>query len=287
MNILLVEDEEISRKKLGKLLRSLGHYVVECCDGIEALNLVIAENFHMVLSDIKMPRMSGIELLRNLPAGEDVDVVLITGYGSMESVIEALRAGAYDYLLKPVNVEELIFITERVAEHQYLQKENKILTDNFRSKVEEATEETRKELYEVKKAYAELLNSGQIGVFSNKMKEILKMALKFHSDRSVPVLISGETGTGKEIVARYIHYGNSKVLTNFVGINCATLNENMFESELFGYEPGSYTGALMKGQRGKFDIAFGGTITYCKPSGKIAESYTRKRVLQGRRAEED
>jgi DNA-binding NtrC family response regulator len=263
MNILLVEDDQSSRRQIGKILRELGHHVAESDNGVDALVLFKAGEFHMVLSDIRMPGMSGIELLRKLsylPAGREADVVLFTGYGDMESAIEALRAGAYDYMLKPINVEELAVVTGRVAEHQALRRENRILTENFDGEVKAAIEETERELSSLKKAYAMIVGPGEIGIFSDCIRDILAQADKFHSDRSIPVLIQGETGTGKEVIARYVHFGRSVVTAPFVDINCAALTPGIFESELFGYEAGSFTGGLPKGQRGKLDVARGGTI---------------------------
>lgn len=262
MKILLVEDDYDSRVQMGKFLRDLGHNVVECCNSYDARN-ALAQEIHMVLTDIKMPGTSGIDLLRKIkssPSGQDIDVVLFTGHGNMESAIEALRAGAYDYLLKPINVKELAAIVERVSEHQALRRENKILTERFEDQVKAATEETRRELFKLKKAYAHSMGLGGIGIFSDVMENIFRQADKFHTDRSIPVLIQGETGTGKEVVARYIHFGNLDVTTPFVDINCAALNPTLFESELFGYEAGAFTGGLPGGQKGKLDIASGGTL---------------------------
>jgi len=217
----------------------------------------------MVLSDLKMPGLSGIELLRALSSfavGQDFDVVLLTGHGDMESAIEALRAGAYDYLLKPVNVEELAAVTERVAERQVLRRENKVLTEKFEDEVRAATEETRHELTRLRKAYCESMGIGNLVVFSEAMKTVIEQARQLHSDRSVPVFIEGETGTGKEVIARYVHYGPGDVTAPFVDLNCAAIAPGIFESELFGYEAGAFTGGLPKGRKGKLDMALGGTI---------------------------
>ena len=263
MNILLVDDEHESRACLAKFLRELGHRVVECADGGDALETFSAHEFHLVLSDIRMPRVSGIELLRkirSLPVGQEVDIILFTGYGDMQSAIEALRAGAYDYLLKPINIEELVKVTERVAEHQALRRENEVLTGRFAEAVKAATEETRQELSRLKKAYCQIIGLGRIGVFSEVMKKVFQQAQRLHADRSVPVLIEGETGTGKEVVARYLHYGEADFTGPFVDLNCAVLAPSMFESELFGYEAGTFTGGLPKGKKGKLDIANGGTL---------------------------
>ncbi|KJS12857.1 MAG: Fis family transcriptional regulator [Peptococcaceae bacterium BRH_c8a] len=263
MHILLAEDDIDSRITLAKFLRKLGHTVEETDNGLDALTLFNNGNFHMILSDLKMPKLSGIDLLKNISTGypdRDVAVVLFTGHGELNSAIEALRAGAYDYLLKPINIKELAVMVERIAEHQHLKKENKVLTERFDYEVRTATEETKKELMRIKKAYAVKIGIGGIGVFSEAMKRIFEQAAKFHGDRSIPVLIQGETGTGKEIIARYIHYGDAIVTLPFIDINCAAIPPNVFESELFGYEAGAFTGSMPKGQKGKLDLAAGGTL---------------------------
>jgi len=263
MEILLVEDNIDSRTSLKEFLCELGHDVKECSDGEEALELFKKGYYPLVLSDIKMPRMSGIELLRaikNSRNGEHTEVVLFTGYGDMESAIEALRAGAYDYLLKPINVEELALITERIAEHQALKRENRLLTERFNDEVKAATEETRRELKRLKKIVSQSLEMNNIGFFSKNMKKVVEEARKYHTDRSIPVLIQGETGSGKEVIAKIIHYGELEDVGPFVDINCASLNSNLFESELFGYEAGTFTGGLNRGKKGKLDLANGGTL---------------------------
>lgn len=263
MNILLVDDDSDGRAYVGEFLRKLGHHVVECRDGQDGLEAFGTGDYHMVLSDLKMPRLSGIELLHALSSfagGRDFDVVLLTGHGGMDSAIEALRAGAYDYLLKPVNVEELAAVTERVAERQALRRENKILTEKFEDEVKAATEETRHELARLRKAYCESMGVSNLVVFSEAMKTVLKQARRLHADRSVPVFIEGETGTGKEVIARYVHYGRGDVSAPFVDLNCAAIAPSIFESELFGYEAGAFTGGLPKGRKGKLDMAAGGTL---------------------------
>jgi DNA-binding NtrC family response regulator len=263
LNILLVDDDHDSRAIVGEFLRDLGHDVTECGDGKAALKSFRSGDFQMVLSDIKMPRMSGLELLQVLssfPARQDFDVVLFTGYGDVKTAVEALRAGAYDYLLKPINVEELAAVTGRVAERQALRRENKILSEKFEMVVDEATRETRQQLTRLQKAYFESVGLGNMGIFSEPMIKIIQQVQKLQGDRSVPVLIEGETGTGKELIARYIHYNSGDVTAPFVDLNCAAIVPGLFESELFGYEAGAYTGGQAGGQKGKLDLARGGTL---------------------------
>ncbi len=263
MNILLVEDDSDSRAGVAEFLREMGHQVTESGDGEQALALFTAGDFPMVLSDIKMPRMSGIELLRRIRAlGGDkaCDIVLFTGHGDMVTAIEALRAGAYDYLLKPISVAELAAITERIAEHQALLRENRALTSRFSDEVRAATEETRRELTRLKKLASKAAGLDNIAFFAPEMRRIAAQAARYHQDRSMPVLIEGETGTGKEIIARLIHYGDFKDPAPLIDVNCAALTGSLFESEFFGYEPGAFTGGLAKGQKGKLDLAQGGTV---------------------------
>ncbi len=264
MRILLVDDDELSREALGDFLEEqLGHEVLQCSNGVEAIEAFRRTPFPMVIADIRMPEMNGIELLKRLkelPDGLMADVVLITGYADLNNAVQALRAGAYDYLQKPIDIEELAAVVSRTVEHQALLQENYELTHYFEEKLAEATRETNKKLEYIQNAYSEIIGIGKIGVFSEPMLSIVTMAIQLHEDRSVPILIEGETGTGKEIIARLIHYGYGDTTTPFISINCSAISPNLFESELFGYEGGSFTGARKKGMIGKLELAQGGTI---------------------------
>ena len=166
-------------------------------------------------------------------------------------------------MLKPINVEELAALTEKIAEHQSLLFENKALTERFSVEVEAATEGARQELIRLKKALVQAAGLENVGFFSRQMQDVVSQAHKYHQSRSIPVLIEGETGTGKELISRIIHYGtmdNAGGQIPFVDVNCAAITANLFESELFGYEPGSFTGSLAKGQNGKIDLAQGGSL---------------------------
>ena len=263
MKILLVDDERESRSFLANYLTLQGHIVKECDSGEEALEAYKENRFQMVLSDIKMTGMSGIELIEKIKSLDIVpkaDLVLYTGFVDISLAISALRAGAYDYLTKPINFEELRSILKRVEEHQALLYENKMLTEHFDEKVKEATKDAEYEVTILKQLVAKQAEIGNIGVFSGVMKNLVKHAQQYHTDRTVPVLIQGETGVGKEVIAKIIHYGNMENPRPFVDINCAAISPTLFESELFGYEGGSFTGGVAKGQKGKFDIAAGGTL---------------------------
>ena len=245
MKILLADDEEDSRTVVAEFLREAGYEVVEAQNGTEALALYKADHFEMVLSDLRMPRLSGIGLLkeiRRMDRKPAPDVVLFTGQGDMESAIEALRLGAYDFVLKPLNVEELAALANRIAEHQSLLQENSVLRNNLR------------------KIAWKSAGLDEAGFFSSSMKSVAEQALRYHKDRSIPVLILGETGTGKEVLSRLIHFGEKGSESPFVDINCAAITAGLFESELFGYEGGSFTGGKSQGHKGKLDLAQGGTL---------------------------
>ena len=245
MNILLADDDQDSRTTVADFLREAGYHVQEADNGTDAMALYKAGHYEMVLSDLRMPKLSGIGLLkeiRRLDRKPVPDVVLFTGQGDMQSAIEALRLGAYDFVLKPLNVEELSALTGRIAEHQSLLRENTVLRDNLR------------------KIARKSAGMDETDFFSAEMKKIAEQALRYHRDRSIPVLIQGETGTGKEVLARLIHFGEDGSETPFVDINCAAISPSLFESELFGYEGGSFTGGRSQGQKGKLDLAAGGTL---------------------------
>lgn len=286
MKILLVDDEQHSREAMLWFLQHQNHEVTVCANGADALKKITADSYPMVLSDIQMPGLSGIELataIKKLPNSWQTDIVLFTGYADVDSAVTALRAGVYDYLQKPVNPEELFSVIERVAEHQALLRENKTLTERFQDEVTAATEETRRELLQMKQIVAESI-IGSIGIFSGCMKDIAEQAYRLHADRSIPVLIEGETGTGKEVIAKLIHYGSQLApasSTPFTDINCTALAPSLFESELFGYEAGAFTGSMSKGAKGKFDLAQGGTL-FLDEIGEIPLDLQGKllRVLQ-------
>ncbi|MDD4562481.1 MAG: sigma-54 dependent transcriptional regulator [Syntrophomonadaceae bacterium] len=253
MNILLVDDENRSRSYVAEFLRKLGHHVVEAGDGEQALALITRQDFNLLLTDNRMPRMSGLELLQelsDLPAARKVDKVIFTAFADMDNSIAAIRAGAFDYLLKPLDIDELVKTTERVARHQ-AEIRAKII-------VQESPAETAVQTEVIPNPAGS--DSSKVGVFSSQMEQVFSLALKLYHNRSIPVLIEGETGTGKELVARYIHFGEEKTNLPFVALNCAALSPNIFESELFGYEAGTFSGGLPQGKQGKLDMARGGTL---------------------------
>jgi len=271
---------------MAEFISGLGHHVVESTDGLKALKILKKDKIHLVLSDIRMPRMDGQELLNEIKKSQklkDIVVVLITGHGDIKSAVEAMRNGAYDYLQKPINVKELSIVIDRINEYLILRQEHKQLTEHFDQQVLKATKDIKKELIDLRKSFAQEVGIADIGIFSDKMKEVYNKAEKLHQNREIPVLIEGETGTGKEIMARFIHYGRNCVTTPFVSINCAAISPALFESELFGYEAGAFTGGNLKGQKGKFELAEGGTL-FLDEIGELSPDFQVKllRVLENR-----
>ncbi len=263
MKILLVEDNLDVRKSLKEFLSEIGHVVIEKGNGKEAIEFLHEEKVHLVLSDIQMPFMDGYELLKFIKDDgdlKDIQVVLYTGHGDLKRAVTAMKNGAYDYILKPIDINELVQIVDRVAEYLDLKNENLKLTREFQKQVKEATADLKNELQEVRKAFVQVVGTADIGIFSDSLKKVFETAGKLHQNPDIPVLIEGETGTGKELLAKYIHYGTGDIITPFIGVNCAAISSNLFESELFGYEAGAFTGGNPKGQKGKLELANDGTI---------------------------
>jgi DNA-binding NtrC family response regulator len=236
-NVLIVDDEQSQRLILSGYLKQKGYNIFEASSGSEALKITDNNLIDIVLSDFKMPEMNGIELLEKLKQkNPEIAVVIITAFGTIEDAVRAMKQGAFDYLTKPVDLDELEFIIKRISERQQLISENKILKEQLQDKNK---------------------ISG-IVAYSEKMESVLNTALRVAESKAT-VLLCGESGTGKEVLAKAIHFSSSRKDKPFVAVNCAALNENLLESELFGHEKGAFTGAD-KQRRGRFEIADGGTL---------------------------
>ena len=263
MRILIVDDNAHSLQSLAVVLADLGYEPVKARNAEEALQFARQAPFPMIITDIRMPGMSGLELLATLkenPATRQTDVVIITGHGDMDTAIASLRKGAYDYLNKPINARELAAVVDRCAEHQSLLHENQDWRHQFEARVDEATREVRSNLDEVRNKLRGATGVGRIIATSQAMRQLVEETRLYRNDPSVPVLLEGETGTGKEVLALLIHYGDQGSDQPFVAINCAAIPLELFESELFGHEPGAYTGSSRKGARGKLELAGTGTL---------------------------
>jgi DNA-binding NtrC family response regulator len=263
VNILLVDDEQDVRKSLAGFLSKLGHRVTGAANGLEGLREFHSQPFDLVITDIRMPGMDGLELLQRIKEIErsPVDMIIITGHGDMDNAVKALKYGAFDYLQKPVNVRELAITIERSAEYRQLRENYSQLKAEFKERVESQTRVYRGAAEQLRSAYLREIGLGDIVVRSEAMRKVIHLAERYSPDRSVAVLIEGETGTGKELVARYTHYyALGSAYAPFVAINCGAIAEDLFEAELFGHEPGAYTGATPTGRMGKLEAAHGGTL---------------------------
>lgn len=236
-NILITDDEQSQRLILSGYLKQKGYNIFEAASGDEALKIAGNNLIDIVLSDFRMPDMNGIDLLIKLKEkNPEIAVVIITAFGTVENAVKAMKEGAFDYLTKPVDLDELDLIVKRVFERMHLISENKLLKEQLQDKNK---------------------ISG-IVAYSDKMEKILSTALRV-ADSKATVLLRGESGTGKEVLAKAIHYSSRRKDNPFIAVNCAALNENLLESELFGHEKGAFTGAD-KQKRGRFEIADGGTL---------------------------
>lgn len=264
MNILLVDDEPDVRRSLSQFLTKLGHTI--CCagDGMEGLREFHSNQFDLIITDIRMPSLSGLELIRRIKEIErsPVDIIIITGHGDMDNAIKALKYGAYDYLQKPINVRELVISIERSAEYRNLRNNYTNLKEDFQKRVATETQEFRGKAERIREAYLHEIGLGELRIYSEAMRQVIDLAERYSSDRAIPVLIEGETGTGKELVARFIHYyEQDSTMKPFVAINCGAMPRDLVESELFGHERGAFTGATSD-QVGRLERAQRGTIFF-------------------------
>jgi DNA-binding NtrC family response regulator len=263
VEILLVDDEQDVRASLSGFLSKLGHRVTGAANGLEGLREFHSRPFDLVITDIRMPGMDGLELLQRVKEIErsPVDMIVITGHGDVDNAIKALKYGAFDYLQKPVNVRELAITIERSAEYRRLRDNYSQLKAEFKERVDLETRACRGAAEQLRGAYLREIGLGDLVVRSEAMRKVIDLAERYSTDRSIAVLIEGETGTGKELVARYTHYcAGGSACAPFVAVNCGAIAQEIFESELFGHEAGAYTGAAPRGRAGKLEAADGGTL---------------------------
>jgi two-component system, NtrC family, response regulator AtoC len=256
--LLVVDDEQSIRRLCMTIGNSLGFACVEAESAEAALARLDAEIPDLVLTDLKLPSQSGVELLRLIKAQlPRTEVAIMTGHGSIESAVDAMKLGAYDYIEKPFRVEKMRLLLQRMAEKVRLVTENAFLRERVN---------------------AEENLDGIIGTSAN-IQDVLRMISRLKDTRT-PVLISGESGTGKELVARAIHFRGAMAQTPFVAVDCGSLVPTLMESELFGYEKGAFTGAI-KSKSGLFQAANGGTI-FLDEIGELPQEMQAKllRVLQ-------
>lgn len=236
MKIMLVEDEKITRKTLTDILNKENYDVISFSDGTDALNSLKQDNYDVVVSDLRLPGTNGLDILKQAKEiNSNTIVIIITAYATVETAIESLKLGAYDYLLKPFSPEQLLSILK------HIEQLSNVLSENEKLK-------SRLEFFEKKS----IIGS------SFKVKGFLDM-IKMVAPQDHTILIQGESGTGKELCARTIHNYSHRKEKEFIAINCAVIPETLIESELFGHEKGSFTGAV-KRHIGYFEKANGGTL---------------------------
>jgi DNA-binding NtrC family response regulator len=259
--ILVVDDNELFRDSVIETLNRQGYDTDAAVNGLDALEKLPNSRYDLVISDMKMPRMSGIELLEKIKnIDPDIPFLIITAYGAIETAVEAMKKGAFDFIQKSDNlIRELEMAVERALQYHRLVNENKRLKKALRNQCDFIGE-------------------------SKSLSEVRKVIESVAESKST-VLITGESGTGKELVARSIHYSSRRSNGPFIKVNCAALPEGLIESELFGHEKGAFTGAI-KQKKGKFEAASGGTLLLDE-IGEMAAIAQAKllRVLQEREIE--
>ncbi len=258
--ILIVDDEEVVCRSCTRILTEAGHEVESTLDGQSALQKVAEGHYDVVILDIMMPKISGLEILQAIKEEHpDVDVVMVTGLSQIETAVLSMKLGAFDYLSKPFDPDELVMVIDRALERRRLLRENLQLRDEVSSKY----------------SFENIVGS------SPKMQSVYRLVAKCAPTNST-VLLRGESGTGKEIIARAIHYNSLRKDRPFVAVDCNSLSENLLESELFGHVKGAFTGAIVA-KKGLFEVADGGTL-FLDEIGNIPPSMQAKllRVIQER-----
>jgi two-component system response regulator HydG len=257
-NILLVDDHKSFRDSLAKVLNNEGYKVFAANDGEEALDILRQEHINLILTDLKMPKMDGVELLRVAKTlHPEVEVILITGFGTVDTAVTAMKDGAFDYIQKPFKPRDIIKLVRKALEKQSLVLENRFLQERIR------------EFQKFEKIIGQ----------SPAMRKILEVVAQV-APSSATVLIQGESGTGKELIAQAIHDLSPRAHRPFIKVSCAALPETLLEAELFGYERGAFTGAIAR-KEGRFELADGGTL-FLDEIGEVSPTVQVKllRVLQ-------
>ncbi len=233
-NILVIDDENSIRRSLKEILEFENHTVDEAEDGEAGYNMALKNNYDVILSDIKMPKLDGLELLQKLNESAVLSsIIMMSGHGSIETAVSALKSGAYDYLAKPIDLNRLLVTVRNALEKNSLLSETKSL----------------------KKIVAK--NIDMVGI-SSEIKAIKELIEKV-APTDAKVLITGENGSGKELVARWLHQKSKRANGPLIEVNCASIPSELIESELFGHEKGSFTSAFAQ-KKGKFELAEGGTL---------------------------
>ncbi len=253
---LLLVDDDIGHRTMLKLnLEKLGYNITEASDGDEVLAAVQKNLFDLILLDLKMARMGGIETLEVLgDADIHIPTIVITAFSSIESVVTAMKKGAYDYITKPIDIDNLAHILTRALDHSSLRTENANLKERLAENY----------------SFTKIIGSSEV------MQELFS-TIRLVAESDATVLILGESGTGKELVANALHENGPRKKGPFIKVNCSALHENLLESELFGHEAGAFTGATAR-RKGRFELAHGGSL-FLDEIGDMSLS-TQARILR-------
>lgn len=261
--VLIIDDEKNIREGLAAALEMEGYMVALAADGKQGLARMVKGDIDLVITDLRMPEVSGEQVLAKVAAeNPGVPVIVLTGHGSIDSAVEAMRNGAYDFLTKPLNLDQLILIVKRALESRELAIKHRELLEQLNSR----------------KSFESIIGK------SAEMQKIFATVRKA-ADSKASVLITGESGVGKELIANALHNLSPRRDKPLIKVHCAALSENLLESELFGHEKGAFTGAVAR-KRGRFELAAGGTI-FLDEIGEIDQNVQIKilRVLQDKRFE--
>ncbi|HAB51971.1 MAG TPA: Fis family transcriptional regulator, partial [Ignavibacteriales bacterium] len=235
--ILVVDDEEIIRESLSFVLKKEGYLVEEAENGKAAYDKIVASSFDVVITDLEMPGMKGIQLVEEIQKlNIQTSIIIITAYGSLDTAISALRNGASDYILKPIEFDEILIKINRLFEIKDILLENRILKKEIQRTYD----------------YENIVGKSPL------IKNIYDM-IETVAETESTVLVTGKSGTGKELVARALHFKSKRKNKAFIPVNCGAISENLIESELFGHERGAFSGAVQR-RKGRFEVANGGTI---------------------------
>ncbi|MFW6328714.1 MAG: sigma-54-dependent transcriptional regulator, partial [Alkalispirochaetaceae bacterium] len=262
-NVLIVDDEKNIREGLGKALELDGYNVLLAADGQNGLDIIEEEEVDLVIADLRTPRISGEELLRRVVQSyPTVPVIILTGHGTIETAVQAMRDGAYDFLTKPVNLDRLSLLCKRALSTRELVMQHRQMQEEL----------------EHQRRFQNIIGK------SSEMQRIFEL-VKQVAPTKASVLITGESGVGKELIADALHNASNRKDKPFIRVHCAALSESLLESELFGHEKGAFTGAVAR-KRGRFELAHSGSI-FLDEIGEIEQSVQIKilRVLQEKKFE--
>jgi two-component system response regulator HydG len=255
--ILVVEDDTENRTAIVKVLEGAEYKALETDNGQQALDILNQEDIDLLVTDLRLPVVDGLELLKRAKAvQQDLEVIMITGHGTVEIAVEAIKEGAYDFITKPIKKAQLLRAVEKAAEKQYLWRENRDLRQQLNQS-----------------------GARRVVYAGSEMRNIVRMVEQV-APSTATVLITGESGTGKEVIADAIHAASPRRLKPLIKVSCAALPDTLLESELFGYEKGAFTGANAR-KEGRFELANGGTL-FLDEIGEISPAVQVKllRVLQ-------